>query len=205
MRTLKILLTILGAATLSGCASGIGYVDLSYPSKWEKEHDLDEINAEVPGIRKPVVVLIVTDDRKARERVGVSNNLFGAEIFQYLTDGNVENWAHDAIAHELTLRGYKVVRDAEDAEAGEIGELRARVLRIFSDGYMFFHGYATLEATLEEPGEPAFSNEFAAELTSSIKITHDTRAVEYAIAQALQNATLQMLTAFGYSHRAESL
>ena len=99
MKTIITTMILAAALTLSGCAFGTRYVDLSYPPEKQVEFATAATETRMPGGPYPgTVALAVWDKRAEQDRVGNIRNTMGMDTASVLTDDNVSIWVHDALA-----------------------------------------------------------------------------------------------------------
>jgi len=85
---------------LSGCATGSGYVTLSY---------LPQYNVtRIPGTELRRAQVIVIDQRAIRDRVSARKNMKGVEMAPIVATNDVAGVLTDAMEAELANRGYVV-------------------------------------------------------------------------------------------------
>ena len=84
----------------SGCATGSGYVTLSYVPQYNI--------TRVPGAELRRAQVIVIDQRPIRDRVGARKNMKGVEVAPIVATNDVACVLTDAMEAELTNRGYVV-------------------------------------------------------------------------------------------------
>ena len=117
------LLLVVTLTQVIGCAHKIRYVGLTYPpnqNAGQPQQISTTKHAKSSGAG--VMVLDVFDARTEKNRLGIGRNEFGAEILDFVTEGNVTAWIEDAFTYQLTKAGYSVIRkgseSTDDAETG---------------------------------------------------------------------------------------
>lgn len=132
---MRLILALLAAASLTGCAFTSESIDIPYTQQ--------QGVAQVPGADGSTVSVDVTDARSDKSRVSSKKNGYGMETAPITANENVSLTIERALEQEIRARGFRAGSGASDVK------VNAEINRFYNDHKMgFFSGDAIADLNL---------------------------------------------------------
>ena len=176
MRKSNIVLMLLLALQISGCAFGTRHPLLTY-TPLAKSSEPRNISVYVEPFK---------DERTERNVIGHVRNGWGMKTADVVTDTDISQWVTDALKTELGNGGYVVVKDRTDLVAG--GE----VITVYCDSFMQYEGTVTLGAILKKNGETLIDKKYTGKATN-LNWAATAKSYGLTLDKSLQNAMQQII------------
>lgn len=141
-------------------------------------------------------MLDVFDARTEKDRLGTSRNAFGAEVLDFVTEGNVIAWVEDAFAYQLTKAGYSVLRkgseSTKDAETG----LTVDIQKVFGVAFNTYNAEVLLQVTLNRKNQGLVTKQYQGTGRGDLNWASTGKSLAESLALALEDAISKMLVDF---------
>jgi hypothetical protein len=193
MKKNVLLVLLVLAASLGGCAFGTRQVTLTYPPNNTAEV-VPSVHAETPvSPSQRTIVIDFVDRRSEQQVIGEVRNGWGMRTADVVPLNSVPNWVVDAVKVDLEGAGYTVLhRDASQASLHD-ALLSGEILTVYCTALFSYEGEVSFIAKLTKDGKERLNKRYSGKGTAGLNWAATSDTYGQSLALALSDAVKQLI------------